>query len=140
VTATAGAETVTGELSFIDSAVDAASGTIRVKGQFANPDKRLWPGQYVNTKVTTRVLKDAIVVPQSAIVTSVRGVFVYVNDQGTAKQAPVQKLLAFGQNAAVTGLQGDEQVITDGKQNLRPGSKVRVAAAAGARGGKGGKK
>ena len=128
-------EAVTGWLSFIDNTVDPASGTIRVKAQFSNSDSRLWPGQYVNTQVATRVLKDAVVVPTSAIVTSVRGVFVYVADQGAARQVPVKKVHAAGAQTVVTGLQGDEQVITEGKQNLRPGSKVRLAGA-GARGDK----
>jgi RND family efflux transporter MFP subunit len=131
VSASSGAETVKGVLSFIDNTVDPASGTIRVKAQFANPDNRLWPGQYVNTKVTTRVLKDAVVVPLSGIVTSVRGTFVYVVDGETARQVPVQKVLTFGGNVAVTGLKGEEKVITDGKQNLRPGGKIRLAGAKG---------
>jgi RND family efflux transporter MFP subunit len=131
VSASSGADTtVKGVLSFIDNTVDPASGTIRVKAQFANPDSRLWPGQYVNTKVTTRVLKDAVVVPLSAVVTSVRGTFVYVADGDSARQLPVQKLLTFGPNVAVSGLKGDEKVITEGKQNLRPGGKIRLAGAA----------
>ncbi len=122
----------TGKLSFVDNTVDPVAGTIRVKAQFDNRDSSLWPGQYVNTRVTVQTLPDAIVIPQAAIITSTRGTFVYVVDADqTARQTPVARLYAFGLNAAVSGLSGDEQVITEGKQNLRPGGKVRLAEAAG---------
>ena len=132
VQATPGAEArpVTGELKFVDNAVDPAAGTIRVKAQFANPDSSLWPGQYVSTRVTTQTLRDAVVIPQNAIITSTQGTFVYVVGEGNeAKQVKVARLHGFGEYAAVTGLQGTEKVITEGKQNLRPGGKVRLAGA-----------
>jgi RND family efflux transporter MFP subunit len=119
---------VRGHLSFIDNMVDPASGTIKVKAEFANTGNSLWPGQYVNTRVTVRTLKDATVIPQNAIVTNAKGTFVYVMEQdGTARMIPVSTVYAFGANAAVSGLSGAEKVITDGKQNLRPGGKVRLA-------------
>lgn len=121
---------IEGHLSFIDNTVDPQAGVIRVKAQFANRDTRLWPGQYVNTEVTVQTLRDALVVPQNAIITNTRGTFVYtVGPDGTARVANVERLHAFGLDAAVRGLAGNEQVIVEGKQNLRPGGKVRVAAA-----------
>jgi RND family efflux transporter MFP subunit len=134
VAASTGAEgkTVTGALSFVDNAVDPAAGTIRVKAQFDNRDSSLWPGQYVDTRVTVRTLKDAIVIPQAAIITTARGTSVYVAEaDGSARQVPIQRVHAFGELAAVSGLAGTEQVITEGKQNLRPGGKIRRAAGAG---------
>ena len=123
----------TGRLTFIDNAVDPVTGTIRVKAQFDNRDSTLWPGQYVNTRLTVQTLSDAIVIPQSAIITNTRGTVVYVVDADqSARQVPVARLHAFGASAVVSGLSGLEQVITDGKQNLRPGGKVKVAAASGA--------
>ena len=120
-----------GKLSFIDNAVDAQAGTIRVKGEFANGDTRLWPGQYVTAHVTVQTLKDAVVIPQGAIVTQNNGIFVYVVGEGnSARQVPVKRVHAYGDQAVVTGLNGNEQVITEGKQNLRPGGKVRLAGAA----------
>ncbi len=119
---------IDGYLSFIDNTVDPQAGVIRVKAQFANRDTRLWPGQYVNTEVTVQTLRDALVVPQNAIITNTRGTFVYtVGPDGTAKVANVERLHAFGADAAVRGLAGNEKVIVEGKQNLRPGGKVRVA-------------
>ncbi|WP_229508052.1 efflux RND transporter periplasmic adaptor subunit [Massilia sp. Dwa41.01b] len=124
------AKPVTGQLSFVDNTVDPTSGTIRVKAQFGNGDGLLWPGQYVNTRVTVRTIKDAVVIPQSAIIINAEGTFVYVAEHdGTARMVPITRLHAFGLNAAVTGLAGNEQVITEGKQNLRPGGKVRLAGA-----------
>jgi multidrug efflux system membrane fusion protein len=128
----ADAKPVAGTLSFIDNTVDPKAGTIRVKARFDNRDTRLWPGQYATARVTSRTLKDVIVIPQAAIITSSRGTSVYVVDaDGTAKPVPVERLHGFGLEAAVTGLAGDETVITEGKQNLRPGGKVKVAPAAG---------
>ena len=122
------AEPVVGRLSFIDNAVDPQAGTIRVKGEFSNRATTLWPGQYVTANVVVQTLKNAVVIPQTAIITSTNGTFVYVLDAGdAARQVPVQRVYAFGDRAAVSGLKGNEQVITEGKQNLRPGGKVRVA-------------
>ena len=54
-----------GKLSFIDNTVDATTGVIRVKAQFDNRDTALWPGQYVNTRITVQTLKNAVVMPQN---------------------------------------------------------------------------
>ncbi|SFD91501.1 efflux RND transporter periplasmic adaptor subunit [Massilia yuzhufengensis] len=132
VQATSGADAkpVTGELKFVDNAVDPAAGTIRVKAQFGNSATALWPGQYVNTRVTVQTLRDAVVIPQNAIITGTAGTFVYVVGEGNeARQVKVARLHGFGEYAAVTGLAGTEKVITEGKQNLRPGGKVRLAGA-----------
>jgi multidrug efflux system membrane fusion protein len=123
---------VKGQLSFVDNTVDPTAGTIRVKAEFSNRDTTLWPGQYVNTKVTVQTLKDAVVIPQNAIVTNAQGTFVYVLEQDkTARLVPVQRVYGIGLDAAVTGLAGTERVVTEGKQNVRPGAQVRLAGDAG---------
>jgi len=129
----AGLAPVKGLLSFVDNAVDPTAGTIRVKAEFDNRETTLWPGQYVNTRVTVQTLKNAVVVPQNAIITNAQGTFVYVLDKDSNQsysvhQLPVQRLHSFGLDAAVDGLSGSESVITDGKQNVRPGGKVRLAS------------
>ena len=122
-------KTVDGALSFIDNTVDPTAGVIRVKALFDNKDTLLWPGQYVNARLTAQVLKNAMVVPQNAIISNTRGTFVYaVGPDQTAQVVNIKRLHSFGDNAAVTGLSGNEQVIVDGKQNLRPGGKVRIAS------------
>jgi multidrug efflux system membrane fusion protein len=121
---------IEGQLSFIDNTVDPQAGVIRVKAQFSNKDTRLWPGQYVNTALTVQTLKDAVVVPQNAIINNTRGTFVYVlGADNTARVANVERVHGFGADAVVRGLQGTEKIIVEGKQNLRPGGKVRVADA-----------
>jgi RND family efflux transporter MFP subunit len=125
----AGLAPVKGVLSFVDNTVDPTAGTIKVKAEFANRETTLWPGQYVNTKVTVQTIKDAVVVPQNAIITNAQGTFVYVLDQDhSARQVPVERLHGFGVDAAVNGLTGSETIITEGKQNVRPGGKVRLAS------------
>lgn len=125
----AGLAPVNGVLSFVDNTVDPTAGTIKVKAEFDNRETTLWPGQYVNTKVTVQTIKDAVVVPQNAIITSAQGTFVYVLEKDhTPKQVPVQRVYGFGESAAVTGLTGSETIITEGKQNVRPGGKVRLAS------------
>jgi multidrug efflux system membrane fusion protein len=128
----ANAKPVTGKLSFIDNTVDPQAGAIRVKAQFDNRDTLLWPGQFASAKVTLQTLKNAVVIPQAAIITTNRGTSVYVVDADqSARSVPVTRLYSFGLNAAVSGLNGDEQVITEGKQNLRPGGKIKLAEAPG---------
>ncbi|SEO47673.1 RND family efflux transporter, MFP subunit [Duganella sp. CF517] len=121
---------INGVLSFIDNTVDPVAGVIRVKAQFDNKGSSLWPGQYVNTQLVSHVIKDATVIPQNAIISNTRGTFVYtVDSDQSAKVVNIKRLHSFGDHAAVSGLSGSEQIIVDGKQNLRPGGKVRIAGA-----------
>jgi RND family efflux transporter MFP subunit len=116
---------VQGRLSFIDSAVDNQNGVIRVKAQFDNRDQQWWPGQYTDVQLTIKTLKDVVVLPQAAVMITPRGRFVYtVASDNTAKQLPVTILHSYGTQAVVSGLQGGEKIILEGKQNLRPGGKV----------------
>ncbi|SHN67706.1 RND family efflux transporter, MFP subunit [Duganella sacchari] len=118
---------LTGRLSFIDSSVDAVAGVIRIKAQFDNADTRLWPGQYVQTRITLSRLRGAVVVPLAAIITQSDGALVYsVDEQQSARPRKVRLLHAFGNLAAVDGLKVGERVVIEGKQNLRPGVKVNV--------------
>jgi RND family efflux transporter MFP subunit len=124
--ADAGTAPLEGHLSFIDNAVDPATGTIRVKGLLPNPAQRLWPGQFVTVRLRTRLLKDALVVPQAALILhdTQRSVYV-VGADGKAQARPVQLRYAEGDIAVVDGLKAGERVVVDGKQNIRPGSPVR---------------
>lgn len=137
--ATGGA--LVGRLQFVDNAVDAASGTVKVKAVFDNRDLRLWPGAFVNVQLSVQTLKDAIVVPQAAIVqgTSATTVFV-VGGDGKVAVRKVALLASAGNDAVVSGLEPGTKVVVEGKQNLRPGSAVRereAEAAAGAKTGPG---
>jgi RND family efflux transporter MFP subunit len=120
---------VEGRLSFVDNTVDPQNGTIRVKAIFPNADQLLWPGQYVALKTIVRELKDAIVIPQAAVITGVDAKSVYaVGADKTVQLRRVEPVYAFGAQVAVKGLQAGDVIVVDGKQNLRPGMKVREAA------------
>ncbi len=121
---TGGAGTFNGRLKFVDNAVDAGSGTVKVKAVFDNREGKLWPGAFVEISQTVSTLQDAVVVPQAAIIQSARGNIVYVVADGKALLKPVQVLYAQGNDAAVVGVKAGEAVVLDGKQNLRPGNPV----------------
>jgi RND family efflux transporter MFP subunit len=116
--------TVSGKLLFVDNAVDAASGTVKVKARFDNADSKLWPGAFVKATLNVRTLKAAVVVPQAAIIQNAKGTIVYVVEDGKAVQRPVQILAVENDDAAVTGVKVGEKVVLDGRQNLRPGAPV----------------
>ena len=113
-----------GRLTFIDSLVDASSGTVKAKAEFGNQNSKLWPGAFVEVAQTVNLLKGAIQVPQAAIIQSARGAIVYVVEDGKASVRPVETLYAQDGLAAVSGVKAGEAVIVDGRQNVRPGAKV----------------
>jgi|KBSMisStaDraftv2_1062788.scaffolds.fasta_scaffold116815_2 RND family efflux transporter MFP subunit len=120
-----GRGTLTGRLRFVDNAVDAGSGTVRVKAEFPNADEKLWPGAFVNVRLAVQTLKDAVVLPQAAIITAPRGRIVYVVDvSNKASPRPVEIVYPFGEEAVVSGVKSGERVVVDGRQNLRSGSTV----------------
>jgi RND family efflux transporter MFP subunit len=132
-----GRGTLTGKLQFVDNAVDAATGTVRVKAVFDNKEQKLWPGAFVGVRLAVQTLKDAVVVPQSAILQSPSGAKVFVIGEGNRVESrAVQIVHAEGNDAAVTGLQGGERIVLEGRQNVRPGSTVieRSAEASAVRG------
>jgi RND family efflux transporter MFP subunit len=120
----ASAPVLQGRLSFVDNAVDAGSGTVKVKARFDNGSSRLWPGAFVRVALTVRTLAGAVVVPQAAIVQGQRGSLVFVVEDGKAVARPVQVQATQGEDAAVTGVRAGERVVLDGRQNLRPGVAV----------------
>lgn len=119
-----GAGQFTGRLKFVDNTVDASSGAIKAKAVFDNHEFKLWPGAFIEVSQTMNTLKDAVVVPQAAIVQNARGTVVYVVEAGKAISKPVQVLYSQGSDSAVTGVEVGESIVLDGKQNIRPGSEV----------------
>jgi multidrug efflux system membrane fusion protein len=117
-----------GELTFIDNAVDVASGTIQLKATFPNVDRALWPGQFVQVTLTLRSLPQVNVVPSQAVQAGQNGDYVYVvkSDQ-TVEMRPVQTAMTFPGGTVVTnGLQVGETIVLDGQLRLGPGAKVNV--------------
>lgn len=114
-----------GKLQFVDNAVDAASGTVKVKASFDNKAGQLWPGAFANVSMTVRTLKDAVVVPQAAIVQGSRGTVVFaMGEGGKAVPRRIEVIYAQGDLAAVSGVKPGERIVLDGRQNVRPGSQL----------------
>ena len=99
----------------------------------------MWPGAFVNVSMTARTLPGAVVVPQAAIIQSARGPIVYTVKDEQAQPRPVQVLYAQGDDAAVSGVRPGERIVLDGRQNLRPGSRIVERPREGGGGGGGGK-
>jgi multidrug efflux system membrane fusion protein len=117
-----------GVLTFIDNAVDLATGTIELKGTFANKGKRLWPGQFVIAVLTLTSQPDAIIVPSQSIQTGQKGQYVFVikNDL-TVEDRPVIVGRTINSETVIDkGLQSGERVVTDGQLRLVPGAKVEI--------------
>ena len=117
-----------GRLVFVDNAVDPATGTLLLKGEFPNRDGRLWPGQFVEVRLVLAVQPDAIVVPAPAVVTGQQGTYVYVLDaDSTASPRPVTVARATATSAVIAeGLKAGETVVTDGQFRISPGARVLV--------------
>jgi multidrug efflux system membrane fusion protein len=120
----------TGELDFIDNTIDLTTGTIHLKGVFANEDRKLWPGQFVNVALTLTVDKGASVVPSRAIQVGQEGQFVYIiNNDMTVTYQKVTVERIFDGHSVVTGLQPGQRIVTDGQLKLSPGAKVEIKPA-----------
>lgn len=117
-----------GTLSFVDNGIDSASGTIRLKASFANRERALWPGQYVNLEVRLATLPAAVVVPTAALQRGQQGSYVFVvRSERTVELRPVTIGQADGSDTVVaSGLQPGETVVIDGQMRLGNGSAVDV--------------
>lgn len=131
-----------GRFQALDNQVDVQTGTVRAKARFANNDSKLFPSQFVNLRLEVRTIKNAVMVPVTALRHGSNGDFVYVLNNNhtvslrtvTRGQATVDKI------QVVTGLKVGEQVITEGADRLKDGAKVTLPGdrPAGGAGGKGG--
>ena len=120
-----------GELTFIDNAVDPATGTIKLKGTFQNRDRNLWPGQFVDVVLTLTTESNAVVVPSQAVQTGQKGSYVFVvAADNTADMRPVTVKRTAGPETVVTaGLKPGDRVVTDGQLRLTRGAKVEMKQA-----------
>jgi multidrug efflux system membrane fusion protein len=124
----------TGHITFVDNQVDPSTGTIKLKGTFANEDHRLWPGQFVNVQVTLTTEHDATVVPSVAVQSGPQGTYVFVvKPDKTVDLRTIQVERTNGDDSVISqGLKSGEIVVTDGQLRLVPGSRVMVKQANGA--------
>lgn len=118
----------TGELQVIDNEIDPSTGTIRMKARFANAERQLWPGQFVNVRIRVDTLQNVVAVPTVAIQRGPAGTFVWVvGEDGAAAIRPVETGLTTEKVAVVTkGLEAGAQVVTTGFARISEGAKLAV--------------
>ena len=118
----------TGTLTFIDNAVDATTGTIKLMATFPNKNRMLWPGEYLNVRLVLGTDPHAVVVPSTAVQAGQNGKFIYVvQPDGTAAMKPVNSPRNYGQLAVIeSGVGAGDRVIVDGQVRVVPNNKVNI--------------
>jgi membrane fusion protein, multidrug efflux system len=113
----------------IDNQVDPVIGAVRLKARLENKNGALIPGQFARIKLEASTLNDVMLIPSQAVVINPKGRFVYLveKDDDKVVMKPVKVLYEYQGNAVIEGIDAGSRVIVEGKQNLRPGSKVREA-------------
>jgi membrane fusion protein, multidrug efflux system len=121
-------EAVTGQLTFVDNAVQNETGQVTLRATLPNPDQRFWPGRFVNVRLVLSTTVGAVLVPVSAPQMSANGSYVYVvKPDSTAEQRTV--LLGQRQGDLIVvekGVSAGEQVVTNGQLGVTPGGPVLV--------------
>jgi multidrug efflux system membrane fusion protein len=117
----------TGQLEFVDSTVDQASGTVQVKASMPNKDLTLWPGMFVDVALDAGVMPNMVSIPTVAVQPGQDGSFVYVvGPDNKVVKRDVQIALVRGANSAVSkGVKSGERVVTEGQTRLKQGALVR---------------
>jgi multidrug efflux system membrane fusion protein len=116
----------TGTLTIADNRVDPNTATVQLKARFSNDAQRLWPGEFVNVRLTLQTLRNAVTAPAAAINQGPNGAYVYVVGAGN-KVAVRPVAVAITQDATAvikSGLTVGETVVTDGQMSLRAGMTV----------------
>jgi multidrug efflux system membrane fusion protein len=132
-----------GKLVFIDNTVNPTTGTITLKAQVKNEKEELWPGQFIAARIVLKVEKDALVLPEAAVLPGQSGAFVFVVRDGRAKVQSVTVDRQVGSQMVISaGLKGDEEVLINVPPSVTDGSQVvvRVPGSEKGEGGKDGKK
>ena len=114
------------KLTFVDNAVDRASGTVRVRAVLNNPNAQLIPGQFIRARIEGASLANAMSIPRKAIMTSAQGRFVWVVGAGEKiEMRPVQISRSLGNNTVITqGLAAGDRVVVEGVLKVQPGIQV----------------
>jgi membrane fusion protein, multidrug efflux system len=115
-----------GELTFIDNAADALTGTIRLRARFDNASRALWPGAYVNVTLVLPTDEQTIVIPSVAIGEGPNGAYVFVVNESIAELRGVEVGRANDEWTVVTGVQPGELVVVDGQSRLSPNARVAI--------------
>lgn len=122
------AESRTGEVSFLDNAVQEGTGNVRLRAEVPNRDRFFWPGQFVRVRLLLGTHPAAVLVPAEAVQLSQKGPFVYVvQADSTVEMRPVRPGQRHGDLVAVAGaLKAGEEVVVSGHLTLSPGAAVQV--------------
>ena len=117
-----------GSLQTVDNQIDTATGTIKLRAQFANTDEQLFPNQFVNVRLGVQTLRNAIVIPAAAVQRGSFGTFVYVvNDSSTVSIRRIELGPAEGDTVSVgSGLAANERIVLEGVDDLKEGAKVQI--------------
>ena len=117
-----------GTLFVIDNQINQATATLKLKCKVPNPDRKLWPNQFVKAKLLVETRKGAIVIPASAVQRGPQGAYVYLaGSDGKAAQRTVEVALTLGDSALIgKGLEAGESVVIEGQNQLRPGSALQT--------------
>ncbi len=120
----------TGELAFVDNAVDRTSGMIAYKAEFKNEDESLWPGQFVDITIRLTEQPNALVIPNTAVMEGQKGpqVFVVANEKAELRRVQVERT-AGDLSLIKEGLKEGEQVVTVGQLRVSPGARVLAKSA-----------
>lgn len=117
-----------GTLDFLDNSVDAETSTIKARATFSNPNHILIPGLFVRVNVGGLVYKDAISIPQKALLQDATGSYVYIVKEGKAHKLPVKAGTVHNDTYIIeSGLTVGDTVITNNLTKLRPGTPINVA-------------
>ena len=121
-----------GTLVLVNNQIDVASGTVQLKGRFANPQHVLWPGQYVNVRLQLGDHGQALTVPAPVVQRGQAGTYAYViGGDGKAEMRPIQVLqIQDGKAVIAKGLQAGETVVLDGQYKIKAGVQVVAGPAA----------
>ncbi len=117
-----------GILRTVDNQIDIATGTLRLKAEFANEDERLFPNQFVNVRLRVRTIEDAVVIPAAAVQYGSRGTYVYVVNQ--ENKAVIHDVVLGSSDgtwhAVVKGVAAGDEVVLEGLDRLREGRAVQI--------------
>lgn len=117
-----------GRLLLIDNQIDQTTSTIRLKAEFPNNDERLWPGEFVRTRILISTQKDAVTLPSVAVQRGPDGTYVWVVKQdNTVEQRPITTQIVSEDLAiASKGLTAGERVVLNGQSRLDVGTHVDI--------------
>ncbi|MGL5986334.1 MAG: efflux RND transporter periplasmic adaptor subunit, partial [Burkholderiales bacterium] len=120
-----------GKLNFAASSIDPKLGTLQLRAELANPDNSLLPGQFVRVKLITGEREGVFLVPQSAVLSSDKGKFVFVvGPDSKAQPRPVQTGDWQGKDWVILGgLKAGDKIITDNLMKVRPDAPVKIQPA-----------